>query len=112
MLPPLGELPERDHSGKRQGTAPLLEVKGLDAQYGEKPVLYDVSLDVRPHRCLAVVGESGAGKTTFARCLVGLHSRWTGEIAFGGEALSTTGASAAASRSAGCSTSSRTRTRR
>ena len=47
-----------------------------------------MSLDVRPHRCLAVVGESGAGKTTFARCLVGLHSRWTGEIAFGGEALS------------------------
>ncbi len=88
VLPPLGELPERDHSGKRQGIAPLLEVKGLDAQYGEKPVLYDVSLDVRPHRCLAVVGESGAGKTTFARCLVGLHSRWTGEIAFGGEALS------------------------
>ena len=88
VLPPLGELPERDHSGKREGTAPLLEVKSLDAQYGEKPVLYDVSLDVRPHRCLAVVGESGAGKTTFARCLVGLHSRWTGEIAFGGEALS------------------------
>ncbi|HTX08126.1 MAG TPA: ABC transporter ATP-binding protein [Solirubrobacteraceae bacterium] len=88
VLPPLGELPERDHSGKREGTAPLLEVKSLDAQYGEKPVLHDVSLDVRPHRCLAVVGESGAGKTTFARCLVGLHSRWTGEMAFGGESLS------------------------
>jgi peptide/nickel transport system ATP-binding protein len=88
VLPPLGELPERDHSGKRQGTSPLLEVRGLDAQYGEKPVLYDVTLDVRPHRCLAVVGESGAGKTTFARCLVGLHSRWTGEMTFGGEALS------------------------
>jgi peptide/nickel transport system ATP-binding protein len=88
VLPPLGELPERDHSGKREGTAALLEVRGLDAQYGEKPVLYDVSLDVRPHRCLAVVGESGAGKTTFARCLVGLHSRWTGEIVFGGEPLS------------------------
>jgi peptide/nickel transport system ATP-binding protein len=88
LLPPLGELPERDHSGKRQGTAPLLEVKGLDAQYGEKSVLHDVSVEVRPHRCLAVVGESGAGKTTFARCLVGLHSRWTGEMAFEGEQLS------------------------
>jgi peptide/nickel transport system ATP-binding protein len=88
LLPPLGELPERDHSGKRQGTAPLLEVKGLDAQYGEKQVLHDVSLDVRPHRCLAVVGESGAGKTTFARCLVGLHSRWTGQMTFRGEPLS------------------------
>ncbi|HTU86531.1 MAG TPA: ABC transporter ATP-binding protein [Solirubrobacteraceae bacterium] len=88
LLPSLGELPERDHSGKREGIAALLEVKDLDAQYGEKPVLHDVSVDVRPHRCLAVVGESGAGKTTFARCLVGLHSRWTGEMAFEGEQLS------------------------
>jgi peptide/nickel transport system ATP-binding protein len=87
-LPPLGELPERDHSGKRDGTVPLLQVKGLDAQYGEKQVLHDVSVDVRPYRCLAVVGESGAGKTTFARCLVGLHSHWTGEITFAGEPLS------------------------
>jgi peptide/nickel transport system ATP-binding protein len=88
LLPPLGELPERDHSGKREGTASLLEVKSLDAQYGQKPVLHDVSVDVRPHRCLAVVGESGAGKTTFARCLVGLHSHWTGGMAFEGEQLS------------------------
>jgi peptide/nickel transport system ATP-binding protein len=88
LLPPLGELPERDHAGKLQGTTPLLEVRGLDAQYGEKPVLHEVTLTVRPHRCLAVVGESGAGKTTFARCIIGLHSRWTGDIAFRGEPLS------------------------
>jgi peptide/nickel transport system ATP-binding protein len=87
LLPPLGELPERDHSGKREGTAPLLKVLRLEAHYGEKQVLHDVSLDVRPHRCLAVVGESGAGKTTFARCLVGLQSRWRGQIALAGDAL-------------------------
>jgi peptide/nickel transport system ATP-binding protein len=88
LLPPLGELPERDHAGKLHGAAPLLAVRDLNAQYGEKPVLHDVSLQVRPHRCLAVVGESGAGKTTFARCIIGLHSRWTGEIAFQGQPLS------------------------
>ena len=88
VLPPLGELAERDHTGKRQGTEPLLQVKSLNAQYGDKPVLHDVALEVRPHRCLAVVGESGAGKTTLARCIVGLHSNGTGEMTFRGERLS------------------------
>jgi peptide/nickel transport system ATP-binding protein len=87
-MPPLGELPERDRAGSQAGAAPLLAAKGLSAQYGDKPVLHDVSLEVRPHRCLAVVGESGAGKTTFARCIVGLHSNWTGELTFHGEPLS------------------------
>jgi peptide/nickel transport system ATP-binding protein len=34
-----------------------------------------------------VVGESGSGKTTLARCIVGLHSNWTGEISFEGAPL-------------------------
>jgi peptide/nickel transport system ATP-binding protein len=88
LLPPLGELPKRDHGGKRQGDAPMLDIRGLDVHYGDKHVLHDVTVEVHPHRCLAVVGESGAGKTTLARCIIGLHSRWTGEVAFCGEPLS------------------------
>ena len=37
--------------------------------------------------CTAIVGESGAGKTTLARCLVGLHSRWRGTICLDGVEL-------------------------
>lgn len=87
VMAPLGELPERERSGLQEGVAPLLQASGLSARYGDKPVLHDVSLEVRPHRCLAVVGESGAGKTTFARCIVGLHANWTGELAFHGEPM-------------------------
>jgi peptide/nickel transport system ATP-binding protein len=86
-MPPLAQLPERDHSGRRQGGEPVLEIDHLNASYGQVPVLQDVSLRVRPHRCVAVVGESGAGKTTLARCIVGLHSNWNGEMAFAGQAL-------------------------
>jgi peptide/nickel transport system ATP-binding protein len=49
--------------------------------------LSDISFDVMPESCLAVVGESGSGKTTLARCIVGLHQNWTGEMSFAGATL-------------------------
>jgi peptide/nickel transport system ATP-binding protein len=64
-----------------------LSVRGVTASYGRTPVLSGVQLDVPPESCVAVVGESGSGKTTLARCIVGLHSNWTGEITFDGGAL-------------------------
>ncbi len=87
QLPALGELPLREHAPLVETDRPLLRIEGLDATYVDKPVLYDVSVEVRPQRCLAVVGESGAGKTTLARCIVGLHSSWTGTIEFDGQPL-------------------------
>ena len=86
-LPALGELPLREHLPLVQADRPLLRIDALSAVYGDKPVLYDVSVDVHPQRCLAVVGESGAGKTTLARCIVGLHSSWSGAIEFDGNAV-------------------------
>jgi peptide/nickel transport system ATP-binding protein len=65
----------------------ILDVSGLDAHYGGFHVLQDVSLRVAPRTCVAVVGESGSGKTTLARCIVGLHAHWTGEMRYDGEPL-------------------------
>jgi peptide/nickel transport system ATP-binding protein len=64
-----------------------LEVGDLVADYGGKQILHDVAFGVKEGECTAVVGESGSGKTTLARCLVGLHTRWDGEITLDGEAL-------------------------
>jgi peptide/nickel transport system ATP-binding protein len=66
---------------------PALLVDGVTASYGSTPVLSSVRLEVPPGACVAVVGESGSGKTTLARCVAGLHSRWTGEIIFQGTPL-------------------------
>ena len=64
-----------------------LSLRGVTAGYGRTQVLSGVDLDVPPQACVAVVGESGSGKTTLARCIVGLHDNWTGEISFGGTRL-------------------------
>jgi len=82
---------ERTRAGaadrKRRGEEVLLAVKGVRASHGERQVVHDVSLDLWPHECLALVGESGSGKTTLARCIAGLHSRYTGEVALRGAVL-------------------------
>jgi peptide/nickel transport system ATP-binding protein len=63
-------------------SAATLSLRGVSASFGRSPVLSDVDLEVPPDWCVALVGESGSGKTTLARCIVGLHSNWTGEISF------------------------------
>jgi peptide/nickel transport system ATP-binding protein len=64
-----------------------LDVRELCARYGTQQVLFGVDVRVRPEECVAIVGESGSGKTTLARCVVGLHDNWTGNVDYCGEAL-------------------------
>lgn len=66
---------------------PVLTLRDVSARYGAAPVLSGINFDVMPESCLAVVGESGSGKTTLARCIVGLHQNWTGDMSFDGTAL-------------------------
>jgi peptide/nickel transport system ATP-binding protein len=67
--------------------APLLDVRSVSATYGPKTVLSDVNFVVPGRQCVAVVGMSGSGKTTLARCLVGLHPAWGGDVFFAGKPL-------------------------
>jgi peptide/nickel transport system ATP-binding protein len=65
----------------------LLTLRGVEASHGQRPVVFDVDLTVRPRQCVALVGESGSGKTTLARCIAGIHSNFTGELALRGRSL-------------------------
>ncbi|REJ04544.1 ABC transporter ATP-binding protein [Microbacterium bovistercoris] len=49
-----------------------VQVRGLRIAFGDRLVVDDVSFAVEPGECLAIVGESGAGKSLTARALLGL----------------------------------------
>lgn len=62
-----------------------LEVQGLTLGYGHAPALLaDADLALRAGSVVALVGRNGVGKTTFARCIAGLHKERAGTVAFGG----------------------------
>ena len=59
--------------------APAIEVTDLTVAYGEKPVLWDVDLEVPQGTLMAVVGPNGAGKTTLIRTILGLVAPAAGQ---------------------------------
>jgi branched-chain amino acid transport system ATP-binding protein len=62
----------------------LLELRRLDARYGEEQVLYDVSLTVDEGELVTVRGGPGAGKTTLLRAISGTV-RTHGDVLLHGE---------------------------
>jgi ATP-binding cassette subfamily C protein len=76
-LPPQHELPVV--------TSPSISAEGIDFSYtsGHK-VLSDVDFEAKAGERVALVGASGAGKTTLAKLLAGIHAPQAGEIDLGG----------------------------
>lgn len=70
-----------------QAAKPLLELRKASASYGDQPVLHEVSLQLQRGQTLAVIGESGSGKSTTARVITGLLQPSSGEVLYDGAAL-------------------------
>ncbi|MFF7682697.1 dipeptide ABC transporter ATP-binding protein [Microbacterium sp. NPDC007973] len=69
-------LPLRETAGTTP--APLLHVQNLSVAYGRTPVVHDVSFAIPRGGSLALIGESGSGKSTIARSVLRLLPRGTG----------------------------------
>ena len=64
---------------------PLLDVRALDAFYGDFQALFGVSLEVAAGEVVAVIGANGAGKSTLLKCIAGaMRSPRDGESAQAG----------------------------
>jgi peptide/nickel transport system ATP-binding protein len=73
----------------------LLQVRDLSVSYSRRGrvhrALDGVNLDVKPAETVGVVGESGAGKTTLGRAVLGLAPVTAGTIRFGGQDITRLG---------------------
>ena len=65
----------------------LLVVDGLAKRYGEATVFENVHLTVAPGEFVAIVGDSGVGKSTLLNCMAGLDHWDAGRIVHGGTDL-------------------------
>ena len=72
---------------RRQGVS--LSLDGLSKSFGERAVLHDIGLQLKPGEFVAVVGRSGCGKSTLLRAIAGLETVEQGTIAVGQGAIGT-----------------------
>ena len=65
----------------QQEQKPVLEISGLTGGYSAKrPVLHDISLEVRPGEMIGLIGLNGAGKSTTMKHILGLMTPHSGVI--------------------------------
>jgi branched-chain amino acid transport system ATP-binding protein len=65
----------------------LLDVRAIDAFYGDFQALFGVSLRVEAGQVVAVIGANGAGKSTLLRTIAGLMHPRRGDIHLDGESI-------------------------
>ncbi len=66
---------------------PLVELHNLGVQFGYQPVLRELNLTVPRGQTLAIIGESGCGKTVLLKTILGLVQPTSGHVLFDGQQI-------------------------
>ncbi len=66
---------------------PILDIRGLEAFYGDFQALYGLDMSVAEGEVLAIIGANGAGKTTLMRSISGLMKNGAGQVRYRGEPI-------------------------
>ncbi|NVK38139.1 MAG: ABC transporter ATP-binding protein/permease, partial [Gammaproteobacteria bacterium] len=82
VIPQVGDKPDAQDLTVERG---LIEFKHVSFSYDERPILDDVSFTVLPGEKLALVGSSGAGKSTIGKLLFRFYDVTQGEILIDGQ---------------------------
>jgi branched-chain amino acid transport system ATP-binding protein len=72
-------------AGAKASTGAQMEIRGLEAWYGESHVLHGVDIDIREGEVVTLLGRNGAGKTSTLRSIMGLVPRRTGSVKYDGK---------------------------
>jgi simple sugar transport system ATP-binding protein len=74
-----------DPAVKGNGGTPLLETRNISKYFGNVIAIKDISVSVGAHEVTCVLGDNGAGKSTFIKILSGVHHHDEGEFLIEGE---------------------------
>jgi phospholipid/cholesterol/gamma-HCH transport system ATP-binding protein len=66
---------------------PLIQLRGVSVRFGRQRVLSNVHLDVFANETLALIGESGCGKSVTLKLIVGLLQPTEGQVLFNGRSV-------------------------
>lgn len=66
---------------------PVISIRNIGRRFGAVEALRDVSFDIRPGECHAVMGENGAGKSTLMKILSGVISEFDGQLVLNGKSV-------------------------
>lgn len=66
---------------------PILQMKNIEKHFGPVIALAGVSVDLFPGECHCLLGDNGAGKSTFIKTMSGVHKPTKGEILFEGRPM-------------------------
>ncbi len=68
--------------------SPIIEMRDIEKHFGSVIALAGVSLDVFAGECHCLLGDNGAGKSTFIKTMSGVHQPTSGEVFFEGKPMS------------------------
>ena len=66
---------------------PIITIRQLHKQYGDKVVLNNINLDIQPAQIIGYIGPNGAGKSTTVKILTGIIQDYSGEVTVFGKSL-------------------------
>jgi len=67
--------------------APIIEMRNIEKHFGSVIALAGVSVDIYAGECHCLLGDNGAGKSTFIKTMAGVHKPTKGEIRFEGQPM-------------------------
>jgi NitT/TauT family transport system ATP-binding protein len=74
----ISPVPARTHK-------PLIEFRGVNHDFGERPILRNIDLTIGESEFVCLIGPSGCGKTTLLRMVGGLLTQTSGQVTFAGK---------------------------
>ncbi len=74
-----------DRTSSHERLEPLLRIEQLSVRFGRQQVLRDVDLEISRGETVAVIGESGCGKTVLLKSIIGLLRPIQGRVLFDGQ---------------------------